>query len=870
MFSLWALVETDISPSQPQEPAFLRDCLKQGQVYIQQLFDQGADIAELVHQRAHFVDQVLAQLWSQYIPDNSPMSLLAVGGYGRGELHPYSDIDLLVLLKSSVSEQPPESLSVFLTQLWDIGLEIGHSVRTINECRQLAEQDITIATNLLETRLLSGDDSLFLALQQLTVTCKTWDEKQFYQNKLAEQKQRHLKYNDTANNLEPNLKESPGGLRDLHVISWIAQQHFNVSDLQGLHEKGFLASNEYEILEQAQHFLWRVRFVLHMLADRKQEKLMIDYQREIAIQLGYQDDENRLAVEHFMKAYYLCARRVEQMNELLVQLFEENIILAEQPRHITPINRRFQVHNGYLETINSGIFAFRPYAMLELFLILQQNPDIKGVRADTIRQFHEHLHLINDAFRADIKSRSLFMEIIRQASGISHEFRRMNKLGILGAYLPMFGVIVGQMQHDLFHTYTVDEHTLFLVRNLRRFSCEEFKDEFPLCSDVFYQLPKPELLYIAGLFHDIAKGRGGDHSKLGVVDATAFCEQHSLSTYDTDIVAFLVRHHLSMSATAQRYDIHDPDVIKKFARTVQTVNRLNYLYLLTVADIRATNENLWNGWRDSLLKQLYHMTRQWIEHEEDAAQNIQEKSHQQRQFALQTLSNSPWPTEAITQLWQHYDDDYFLRHSVEDIVRQTEQRLRQPNTETLVKVRSYDDETKEIFILTKDQPFVFAAIAAAIEQLQLNILDAKINTASNGDLLNTYIVNGPERDDTDIVHGIKQQLNNLDDIDIYSPVHTPRKMTLFKTAPVINFQVSEQDKHTILELYTHDRPGLISTVAQVFLQCGIQLFNAKLITLVDQVEDVFFITSDTGKPLTRYQKEKLTYALEKALTIDET
>ena len=869
MLSLWALVGTDVSQDTLQDATFFRDSLKQSQAHLQRLFDRGADIVDLIHQRAYFVDQVLAHLWSQHIPNDIPISLLAVGGYGRGELHPYSDIDLLILLQDSISENPPESLSQFLTQLWDIGLEIGHSVRTINECRHLAEQDITIATNLLETRLLCGDNSLFMSLQQLTVTNKTWDEKQFYQNKLDEQRQRHLKYNDTANNLEPNLKESPGGLRDLHVISWIAQQHFSVSNLQGLHEKGFLATNEYEILEQAQHFLWRVRFLMHMLADRKQEKLMIDYQREIAIQLGYQDDENRLAVEHFMKAYYLCARRVEQMNELLVQLFEENIILAEQPRNITTINRRFQIHNGYLETINSGIFAFRPYAMLELFLILQQNPNIKGVRADTIRQIHAHLHLIDDAFRADIKSRSLFMEIIRQTSGISHEFRRMNKLGILGAYLPMFGVIVGQMQHDLFHTYTVDEHTLFLVRNLRRFSCEEFQDEFPLCSDVFYQLPKPELLYIAGLFHDIAKGRGGDHSKLGVVDATVFCKQHSLSTYDTDIIAFLVRHHLSMSATAQRYDIHDPDVIKKFARTVQTVNRLNYLYLLTVADIRATNENLWNGWRDSLLKQLYHMTRQWIEHEEDAAQNTQEKSHQQRQFALKALSNSPWPTESIAQLWQYYDDDYFLRHSVEDIVRQTEQRLQQPDTNTLVKVRSYDDETKEIFILTNDQPFIFAAIAAAIEQLQLNILDAKINTASNGDLLNTYIVNGPERDDTDIIDSIRQQLNNLDDINIYSPVHTPRKMTLFKTAPVINFQVSEQNKHTILELYTHDRPGLISTVAQVFLQCGIQLFNAKLITLVDQVEDVFFITSDTGKPLTQYQKEKLTFALESALTIDE-
>ena len=870
MQSLWALVDADVNPRLPEDIAFFRESLKQGQIYLQQQFENGADIVELVHQRAYFVDEVIGQLWSQHIPKESPMALLAVGGYGRGELHPYSDIDLLVLLDTSISDQPPESLSQFLTQLWDIGLEIGHSVRTIAECRQQAEQDITIATNLLETRFICGEDSLFYGLQQLTVTNKTWDEKQFYQNKLAEQKQRHLKYNDTANNLEPNLKESPGGLRDLQVISWIAQQHFGVTDLKGLYDKGFLESNEYDILDQAQRFLWRVRFVLHMLAGRKQEKLMIDFQREIAVQLGYQDDDKRLAVEHFMKAYYLCARHVEQMNELLAQLFEENIILAEQPKHITPINRRFQVHNGYLETLNSGIFAFRPYAMLELFLILQQHSEIKGVRADTIRQLHAHLHLINDRFRADIQSRSLFMEIIRQTSSISHEFRRMNKLGVLGAYLPMFGVIVGQMQHDLFHTYTVDEHTLFLVRNLRRFSCEEYKEEFPLCSDVFYQLPKPELLYIAGLFHDIAKGRGGDHSKLGVVDATAFCEQHSLSTFDTDIVAFLVRHHLSMSATAQRYDIHDPDVIRKFARTVQTVNRLNYLYLLTVADIRATNENLWNGWRDSLLRQLYQMTRQWIEHNDDIAKNTQEKSLQQRQLALKAMSDSTWSEQDITDLWQPYDDDYFLRHSVEDIVRQTKQRLQQPDTDTLIKVRSYDDDgTKEIFILTKDQPCVFAAIAVAIEQLQLNILDAKINTASNGDLLNTYIVNGPERHNDEIINSISQQLIDLDHIDAYCPTHTPRKMTLFETAPVINFQASEQNKHTILELYTHDRPGLISTVADVFIQCSIHLINAKLITLVDQVEDVFFVTSMTGKPLSLSQKAELKSALETALTINE-
>lgn len=871
MYSLWALAEADVSPDITHDVAFFRDCLKQGQGYIQQQFELGADIVNLVHQRAYFVDQVIAQLWSQHISAECPIALLAVGGYGRGELHPYSDIDLLVLLNDSVSEQPPEQLSQFLTQLWDIGLEIGHSVRTITECRQQAEHDITIATNLLETRLLCGDESLFSALQQLTVTNKTWDEKQFYQNKLAEQKQRHLKYNDTANNLEPNLKESPGGLRDLHVISWIAQQHFSVSDIKGLYEKGFLASNEYDILDQSQRFLWRVRFVLHMLAGRKQEKLMIDYQREIAIQLGYRDDEKRLGVEHLMKAYYLCAGQVEQMNSLLVQLFEENIILAEKASHITPINRRFQVHNGDLETINSGIFAFHPYAMLELFLILQQHPEIKGLRANTIRQLHAHLHLIDDRFRAEIKSRTLFMEIIRQSSGISHQFRRMSQLGVLGAYLPMFGKIIGQMQHDLFHTYTVDEHTLFLVRNLRRFSCEEYQSEFPLCSEVFTQIPRPELLYIAGLFHDIAKGRGGDHSKLGVVDARAFCEQHCLSLYDTDMVAFLVRHHLSMSATAQRYDIHDPDVIKKFTRTVNTVERLNYLYLLTVADIRATNENLWNGWRDSLLKQLYHMARQWIEQHDDLAENTQDRSRHQRELALEELDQSEWSKQQILSLWQHYDDDYFLRHHVTEIVRQTEQRLLQPETETLIKTRDYDDDgTLEIFILTKDRAGIFAAIAAILEQLQLNILDAKVNTTSNGDLLNTYIVNGIVSEPQRIVDKIRMQLADLDNSEAYKPDYIPKKMTLFETETVINYRDNDQDKHTILELYTHDRPGLISVVAQTFLQCEMHLINAKLITLGDQVEDVFFITNHDYKPLNSNQKSQLETALVSALSQTET
>ena len=390
--SLWQIGHNTRPTESTIDCIFYRDALHQGQTYLKQQFESQADVIELVQQRSAFVDEVLQHLWHKNISDNCPVSLLAVGGYGRNELHPYSDIDILVLLDDSISKEPPAGLTEFLTFLWDIGLEIGHSDRTISECRQLAETDITIATNMLETRLLCGDSSLFISLKQLTIDNKTWDTRRFYKEKQQEQIQRHQKYNDTANSLEPNIKEAPGGLRDMQVISWVAQQHFNVQDLHGLMQKGFIADNEYEYLEQARYFLWKVRFALHLQAERKQEKLMINYQRDIATLFGYHDTDTRLAVEQFMKDYYLCARSVGQMNELLLQLFEENIILADEPRHILPINRRFQIHNGYIETINHGIFAYYPYAMLELFLLLEQHPEILGVRADTIRQLHAHIH----------------------------------------------------------------------------------------------------------------------------------------------------------------------------------------------------------------------------------------------------------------------------------------------------------------------------------------------------------------------------------------------------------------------------------------------------------------------------------------------
>ncbi len=865
--SLWEVAH--IAPHRHHALPTLRDALEQGQTYLLAQFEQGADVVDLVHARAQYVDQALQHLWSQEHNDNFPACLIAVGGYGRGELHPYSDIDLLLLLNESISQSPPESLSHFLTHLWDMGLEIGHSVRSLVECREQAETDITVATNLLESRYLCGDADLFEQLQQLTVNNKTWDTARFYRAKRDEQIKRHQKFNDTANNLEPNIKESPGGLRDLQVIQWVAHQHFAVKDFHGLLVEGFLAEREYQILTESEAFLWKIRFALHHRVGRKEERLQIDHQRALAAQFGYQDTDSRMAVEQFMKDYYLCARHIGQMNSLLLQLFEEAIILTSAPREITEVNSRFHIHNHYLATSNPAIFAFYPYAMLELFLILQQHPEIKGVRAKTIRQLHAHIHLIDDDFRADIKSRTLFMEIIRQPQGITHELRRMNQFGVLGAYLPNFGVIVGQMQHDMFHIYTVDEHTLFLVRNLRRFSCSEFANEFPLCSKVFYELPKPELLYLAGLFHDIAKGRGGDHSQLGIADALAFCKQHDLSEYDSDLVAWLVGQHLIMSATAQRKDTSDPDVIAEFTSEMGSIDRLNYLYLLTVADIRATNDNLWNNWRDSLLRQLYHNTKQHLSQVESSIPDIDDRINTIRDQVRQALQQRGWQNTQIDQIWHDTDDDYFLRHTTDEITWQIHQKLSYPDRDIHICLRPHgeQDGTLELFISAPDKPGLFATTVSVLEALQLDVLDAKINETQSGYSISTFIVHFDGVQSPENERNIKDTLRlrlEKTATETYQPSFIPRNLRLFETRPEIHY--SHADSHSILDIKTHNRPGLLSVIAQVFLHHKVHLINAKLTSLGDQVENVFFISNHDHSALSTEQLEQIQQQLITHLT----
>ncbi|HHO59780.1 MAG TPA: [protein-PII] uridylyltransferase, partial [Thiotrichales bacterium] len=506
---------------------------------------------------------------------------------------------------------------------------IGHSVRTLDECVAEAEKDITVTTNIMEARLLAGSETLFDEMKTRTGPDRIWDSKAFFQAKLEEQIQRNGKFNDTAYNLEPNIKESRGGLRDIQMIGWVAKRHFNADSLEELVNNGFLLEDEYQTLCDGQHLLWQLRCSLHYLAGRREDRLLFDYQRQLADEFGYKDNEDaprNEAIEAFMQRYYRTVIKLEQLNEMLLQHFREAIIYGDEPGSPQIINERFQVSHGYIEIRRPDTFRKNPTALLELFVLLEENPDIQGVRASTIREIRQSLPLIDDAFRQSEEARQLFMRILSHSRGITHELRRMHRYGILAAYIPAFDSIVGRMQYDLFHAYTVDQHTLFVIRNMRRFSVPEFCHEFPLASGVFQHLKEPRLLYLAGLFHDIAKGRHGDHSELGAVDAYNFCRAHGLKEKQAKLVSWLVASHLIMSMTAQRRDLSDPDVIADFAEKVSTLEKLDYLYLLTISDIRATNPKQWNNWKDKLLSELYNKTasllNRGLENQQSKLENI--------------------------------------------------------------------------------------------------------------------------------------------------------------------------------------------------------------------------------------------------------
>ncbi|KAA0874661.1 [protein-PII] uridylyltransferase [Nitrincola tapanii] len=846
------------------KPLFvLRDALKLASERMDEAFRQGADIRRLIYGRAWVLDQVLKAAWSLFDwPDAQRIALVAVGGYGRGELHPASDVDILLLTDELDANLFSETISAFLTLLWDMKLDIGSSVRSVSECYNECRNDITIATNLIESRTLVGNPELQQKMYAQVVSEEAWSDQEFFKAKFAEQQERHLKTNNTEYNLEPNLKTSPGGLRDLQTLGWVSKRHFGATYLRDLVAHGFLTESELDSLNKGELYLWTVRYALHMLCKRREDRLLFDHQRTLAAFFGYQDQQGALAVEQFMSKYYRVAKAMSEFNDMLLQYFDEAILRSDQEPRIEPINSRFRIHDDYLEVTYDKVFEHHPFALMELFVLLAQNPAIRGVRASTIRLIREHRHLIDEDFRKDLRNTSLFMELLRSAEGVSTQLKRMNRYGILGRYLPEFGKIIGQMQHDLFHIYTVDAHTLKVIQMMRQFRHTEMRDQLPLAHRVVNQLPKIELLYIAGLYHDIAKGRGGDHSELGADDVIAFCQRHHIGKWDTHLVAWLVRNHLIMSMTAQRRDISDPEVIHAFAMQVRDIVHLNYLYALTVADINATNHNLWNSWRATLLRQLYTETKRALRRGLENPINKEDRIEQLQQEAMTLLKQRHLNEQDVRNFWTLLGDEYFLREDARNIAWHTQAILEhgdRPLPLVLVQKTSYRlyEGATEIFIYADDLPNLFPATVATLDQLHLSVQDARIIPTDSGRTLNTYTVltedNKPLSENPDYLASIQKRLTEeLDDPDDFPEIiqrRVPRLLKLFAIPTSVNLSNDPSTQQTVLEVITSDRPGLLARLGRIFVEFGISVRKAKISNIGERVEDFFFITDPEGQPI---------------------
>lgn len=843
-------------------------------------FESGTPVQELVTQRAALMDEMLRRIWSRCIGDDHAdnIALVAVGGYGRGELHPASDIDLLILTADrQVTEHYAEKIEQFLLFLWDLGLEVGHSTRSIQDCIEQATADITVATNLMEARLLTGPEALFFKMKQAVGPERIWPSLEFFRAKREEQIARHHRFHDSAYNLEPNIKENPGGLRDLQVIGWVAKRHFGADTLHDLVDNGFLTEDEFHSLDAAQNFLWRIRFGLHILTGRREDRLLFDHQRTLAVQFGYTDQKNRLAVEHFMKEYYRTVLELSRLNEMLLDLFEETILFEGKSETPVRINDHFQSRHGKLEVTHKDVFVQTPWTLLELFVLMARDPKLRGVAANTIRLVREHHHLIDEDFRNNPRCHDLFVELFRQGTGLTHELRRMNRYGVLAAYLPVFGNIVGQMQHDLFHVYTVDEHTMFVVRNLRRFTVPAFADEFPLCSKIIKAIDKQEVVMLSGFFHDIGKGRGGDHSKLGAIDAGIFCRTHNIDEHDTELIKWLVESHLIMSTTAQRKDISDPEVIAEFAAQVGDQNRLDHLYLLTVADIRATSPSLWNSWKDALLAELYHTTSRALSQGLDNPIDHQELAEDTQAEVLDQLKETETDTKDIENQWQHLGQDYFLRHSAEEVAWHTQaiiehrNRYQQQDIPLVVMRGETDRGGSAIFVYTKDNNYLFATITATLEQLGLDIIDARVITSDDGYTLDTFLVLDHDQElitdparKKEICERLNTSLQHPEQITQPRTYFT-RQQKHFPIATKILFRPDSNNQRTCMEVITNDRPGLLARIARGLMDCNIQLQNAKISTFGERAEDIFFISNLEKQPLLNKEKECLRTTISKLL-----
>lgn len=854
------------SPLTPSAVKIERENLKQFELENFSCYS----IFELIENRSDFYDALLIQLWQEIeLSGQQGISLIAVGGYGRREMFPLSDLDFLILVEQTPIPEIEEKITQFIQFLWDCGFEVGNSVRTLAQCESEGKQDITIATNLLEARFLTGNRPHFDALNELVKRADFWSKEDFFNAKVQEQIERYQRYHNTAYNLEPDIKYSPGGLRDLHLLYWVALRHSGALTLEAILQSGFIYPQEYQQLQESRAFLFKVRFALHLILKRYDNRLLFDRQIKVSELLGFRGEGNP-AVEKMMKCFFQALHRISLISNLLIQHYRENVLSSNQTTVIDQLDDDFQLINQSLCLRNSRVFQEKPARMLDLFFYLTQYKQA-DIHSDTLRQLQISLDQLSQKLCEIPAAREKFLRLFNQPNAIKRAFMPMHQYGVLTAYLPQWQAIEGLMQFDLFHIYTVDEHTLRVMLKLESFLSQESAQEHPIAHRIFSQLSDRTLLYIAALFHDIAKGRGGDHAELGAEDVADFAQLHGLDRREIDTLAWLVKSHLLMSITAQRRDIHDPEVVMNFAEAVQNQVRLDYLTCLTVADICATNGNLWNSWKRSLFASLYEFTEQQFSQGMKELLDYSEKSAENRKLAQQILTQdySDIAPISIEQLWTRCPEDYFVRNTPKQIAWHTSLLVDFVEA-LLVKISNrFSLGGTEVFIYCQDQPHLFNKVVSTIGAKKFSIHDAQIITTQDGYVFDSFIItelNG-ELVEFDRRRELEQALTvalQSEKLPALSIVPN-RQLQHFTVQTDVRFLQENKKEHTQMELVALDKAGLLAQVSQIFTELNLNLLNAKITTVGEKAEDFFILTNQFGQALAREEREILKQILVKEI-----
>ena len=825
-------------------------------------------IDALLRARSDFIDGLLIKLWQHFDLPQPNLSLFAVGGFGRQELHPLSDIDLLILSRSPLSFDIEQKISTFITLLWDLRLVVGHSVRTLDECIEIGQQDLSVATSLQEARFIIGDEALKLSLVTAVFAKSFWSTSDFFHAKVKEQQLRHQKYNNTANNLEPDIKSCPGGLRDINTLSWIARRHFGATSLKEMSKYGFLTAAEFAELQGCQQYLWKIRFALHSLLKRADDRLTFTYQHEVAKLLGFKGTHNQ-AIELMMKGFYRTLGRVTELNQMLIQLFAQEIEIEKLAQNQTNIllSDDFQRHGAQIEARKADLFTNRPDSILDMFLHIADNSHLESIAAPTLRQLRASIRVLIEPISSIALARKKFITLVSHPNAFK-AIRLMHKHAVLAAYLPQWHNIVGQMQFDLFHAYTVDEHSVRLLNHIESFTDAKNKDKHPICCELFPRLAKPQLLIIAAIFHDIAKGRNGDHSKLGSVEAYQFCLQHGLAEIDTRLVSWLVEKHLLMSVTAQRRDIYDPDVIKEFAQEMQNEERINYLICLTVADICATNPTLWNSWKRTLLSELYHATLNVLRRgHSESFSHVKERIRHNKHLARDKLLSEGFDEATLRFIWKRFKAEYFLRHNAAQIAWHTKQISMHHSEQPLVVMTDQNSRgSTEIFIYAKDKSNLFAQVVNALDKKNLSVHDAQIMTSKDSFTLDTFIVLDAQQRTipTDryqsIIRGVINALTCEGERKMVKRI-APKKLMAFSINPQVQFLPTAANNKTMIELVALDVPGLLAKIGAAFAELNLSLQTAKITTTGETAEDFFIVSNANNLALNASEQQALRVSL---------